>query len=224
MKKTTPEDIEFTFSECGLIPAIVQDSSTEKVLMLAYMNRESLQKTLDTGAAWFWSRSRGKLWMKGESSGHVQKVKEIRYDCDGDALLLLVEPLGPACHTGHKSCFYRTLTGPDASHLPREHDDFLEKLREVIRSRLKERPQGSYVAALAGRGEDRIIQKVGEEATELVIALKNKDGREIVLETADLIFHTLLALEWAEVPWSDIIDELRSRHAGPGDEHETVNG
>lgn len=208
------ENRNLSYSCEGLIPAIIQDEATGQVLMLAYMNEEALKKTRETGHTWFWSRSRQKLWKKGETSGHTQKVKEIRYDCDADTLLVLVEPAGPACHTGNKSCFYRSLSENNAAATCWRKDDFLPELSEVISSRLREKPPGSYVARLAKAGGDKIIQKVGEEATELVIALKNKNREEVIYEAADLIFHTLLALEWSEVPWHGILQELKSRHLG----------
>ncbi|NMA92085.1 MAG: bifunctional phosphoribosyl-AMP cyclohydrolase/phosphoribosyl-ATP diphosphatase HisIE [Firmicutes bacterium] len=201
-----------SFTDQGLIPTIVQDNYSGQVLMLAYMNRESLQKTEETGYAWFWSRSRKVLWKKGETSGNVLKVEEIRYDCDADTLLLLVEAKGPACHTGNSSCFYRTFRGSKSGERTwREGSDFWARLQEIIKARLRERPAGSYIAGLTAGGEDRIFQKVGEEATEFLIALKNKDRHEIILEGADLFFHALLALEWSEVSWDDVLRELRAR-------------
>jgi phosphoribosyl-ATP pyrophosphohydrolase/phosphoribosyl-AMP cyclohydrolase len=163
---------ELRWNEQPLIPAIVQDADTRQVLMTAYMNETAFQRTLETGQAWFWSRSRQELWHKGATSGHYLNVRAIRYDCDGDAILLLVEPEGPACHTNATSCFFNEVKplpeGPTASETARE-------LWDVIGQRLAERPEGSYVAKLAAGGLDRIAKKIGEEATEVVIAAKNQD-------------------------------------------------
>ena len=166
---TAMEQLKFTE---GLIPAIIQDAGSKEVLMMAYMNREALERTVATGETWFYSRSRGRLWHKGETSGHIQKVVEIRYDCDNDTLLVLVEAAGPACHTGHNTCFYRNLQGeekeprlfnPDEVYVP-ESGTILNELQEVIRGRYNERPEGSYTTYLFDQGIDKILKKSARRA------------------------------------------------------------
>lgn len=182
----------------GLIAAIVRDAGTGDVLTLAWMNEESLQKTLETGETWFWSRSRNALWHKGESSGHTQRVIDITADCDRDALLVTVEPAGPACHNGTTSCF-------DVPPLPRE------RLMRVLRSRYEARPEKSYSAYLFNEGRDKILKKVGEEATEVVIAAKGTDTQRLASEVADLMFHLSVLLVDAGMSWSDVDEELEKR-------------
>jgi phosphoribosyl-AMP cyclohydrolase / phosphoribosyl-ATP pyrophosphohydrolase len=207
---------ELKFNEAGLIPAIVQDAGSGQVLMLAYMNSESLQKTIDSGETWFFSRSRSTLWHKGETSGHTQKVVNIRYDCDCDALLLQVEQRGPACHTGAAGCFYRTLWGEDVF----AHADFLFELERIIGSRRAERPQGSYVAGLFDKGLDRILKKVGEEAGEVIIASKNEDRSELIYEAGDLMFHLLVLLAAKGVSVTEVLAELARRHSNRKEEND----
>jgi len=208
------------FDEKGLVPAIIQDYKSGQVLMLAYMNAESLQKTIDTGRTWFYSRSRQELWNKGSTSGHFQEVKNIRYDCDGDALLIEVEQTGVACHTGHYSCFYRDASGeetekevfaPDKIYGGKESPVILNELYDVIKSRREEMPEGSYTAYLFERGLDKILKKVGEESAEVIIAAKNRGKREVVYESADLIYHLLVLLVEQGIELSDLFAELRSR-------------
>jgi phosphoribosyl-ATP pyrophosphohydrolase/phosphoribosyl-AMP cyclohydrolase len=199
---------EIQFDESGLVPAIVQDWHTGRVLMLAYMNRESMQKTLDSGETWFYSRSRARLWHKGETSGHYQQVRRITYDCDGDAVLLQVEQRGPACHTGAATCFFRTLQ--EDVPLPQEY--FLTELERIISRRKVEKPEKSYVVSLLSAGTDRILKKVAEEAGEVIIAAKNGDHREIVNETGDLLFHLLVMLAGQGVALSEVLAELERRH------------
>lgn len=191
-----------------LLPAVVQDADTHRVLMLAYMNRAAYERTLQTGQAWFWSRSRQELWHKGATSGHYLNVRSVQLDCDGDTILLLVEPTGPACHTNATSCFFNTVVpppdGPTAAETARE-------LWDVIQRRLAERPEGSYVARLAAGGLDRFAKKVGEEATEVVIAAKNRDPDELTREMADLWFHCLLLLADAGLEPADVWRELAKR-------------
>jgi phosphoribosyl-AMP cyclohydrolase / phosphoribosyl-ATP pyrophosphohydrolase len=196
------------FDRDGLIPAVVQDVFTGKVLMLAYMNSESLKKTLETGETWFYSRSRQELWHKGATSGHIQTVKRIDYDCDGDALLVQVEQVGGACHTGSSSCFYRTLSGDDTP----VADHFLTELERIIAERKANRPAGSYVAGLFEKGLDRILKKVGEEAGEVIIAAKNPDRNELIYESGDLLFHLLVLLAEKEVALGEVVKELQRRH------------
>ena len=183
------------FDQAGLIPAIVQDLHTGRVLMLAYMNEESLNKTLASGETWFYSRSRQELWHKGASSGHTQTVKRIDYDCDGDALLVYVEQKGGACHTGATGCFYRTLTGEAVA----VGQQFLPELEQIIAERKFNRPPGSYVSKLLNGGLDRILKKVAEEAGEVIIAAKNADREELIYECGDLLFHLLVLLAAQDV-------------------------
>lgn len=196
------------FDERGLIPAVVQDANDGRVLMVAYMNREALEKTVETGEAHFWSRSRQQLWRKGATSGNAMHCSAIVADCDGDCLLLRVDPRGPACHTGKVSCFFTPLVGsePDAS-----WSVVLAELARVIRSRNQERPAGSYTTGLFERGIDRIAKKVGEEAVEAVIAAKNQGGEELVKESADLLYHLLVLWEASGVSLSDVAGELERR-------------
>lgn len=211
---------QLKFNGQGLIPAIVQDVNSGQVLMMAYMNQEALDKTVASGQTWFYSRSRQCLWKKGETSGHIQAVQEIRYDCDQDTLLVLVEQTGAACHTGHYSCFYRTLDGQekepalfDASQVyqGKEGPAILLELMEVIRQRQKDRPEGSYTTYLFDKGIDKILKKVGEESAEVIIAAKNPDNTELVYETSDLIYHLLVLLVEKGVDLTEIFTELRSR-------------
>jgi phosphoribosyl-AMP cyclohydrolase / phosphoribosyl-ATP pyrophosphohydrolase len=191
------------FDAAGLVPAIVQDSQTREVLMLAYMNRESLARTLETGQTWFYSRSRGELWHKGATSGNLQSVRKVRLDCDNDTLLVEVVPTGPACHKGSFSCF-----GVE----PRM-DGFLSALTELIESRKESRPEGSYTTYLFDSGLDKILKKVGEEAAETIIAAKNASSKELVAEASDLIYHLLVLLVERGVSLGEVTGELRSRHA-----------
>ncbi|MDU4961566.1 MAG: bifunctional phosphoribosyl-AMP cyclohydrolase/phosphoribosyl-ATP diphosphatase HisIE [Sporomusaceae bacterium] len=207
------------FDDKGLVPAVIQDAHTQAVLMLAYMNRESLAKTLESGLTWFYSRSRGCLWQKGETSGHIQRVKSIRYDCDGDALLLAVEQKGPACHEGTYSCFSRTLsavdTGPAggdaAKPASRPAAVVLQELYEVILDRKAHRREGSYTNYLFDKGQDKILKKVGEEAAETIIASKNQDKAEILYEMADLWYHCLVLLGYHSLTPAELLTELQDR-------------
>ncbi|WP_442602046.1 bifunctional phosphoribosyl-AMP cyclohydrolase/phosphoribosyl-ATP diphosphatase HisIE [Paenibacillus sp. KN14-4R] len=207
----------------GLVPAIVQDILSKDVLMLAYMNEESIKRTISSGETWFWSRSREELWHKGETSGNVQQVKEIRYDCDTDTLLVLVDPKGPACHTGQYSCFYRKveleeqLGQSDQADVPTSRDRFamLSSLESVIASRDMERPVGSYTTYLFEKGVDKILKKVGEEAAEVIIAAKNSDNDELRYEASDLIFHLMVLLRDRKLPLDDVMRELQNRHLNP---------
>jgi phosphoribosyl-ATP pyrophosphohydrolase/phosphoribosyl-AMP cyclohydrolase len=208
------------FDDQGLIPAIIQDYQNGQVLMMAYMNQESLQKTLDTGKTWFYSRSRQKLWMKGEESGHVQEVKEIRYDCDADTLLIKVIQTGAACHTGHYSCFYRNIDGCEIEeaavnveqvYSSRQGPGILYELYDIITDRREKMPEGSYTAYLFDKGLDKILKKVGEESAEVIIAAKNREKSEVVYEASDLIYHLLVLLVEQGVQLEDIFAELKSR-------------
>jgi phosphoribosyl-ATP pyrophosphohydrolase/phosphoribosyl-AMP cyclohydrolase len=212
---------DIRWNEQGLVPAIVQDAVSKDVLMMAYMNRESLERTLETGETWFWSRSRGELWHKGATSGNVQKVRSIRYDCDADTLLVAVEPAGPACHTGRYSCFTRTLplkgqqgAAEERPARPEGGERFaiLSTLESVIASRDAERPQGAYTTYLFEKGLDKILKKVGEETAEVIIAAKNRSHDELRYETSDLIFHLLVLLRDLKLPLDEVMRELENRH------------
>lgn len=203
------------FDENGLIPAVVQDVITNKVLMVAYMNKEALQKTIETGTTWFFSRSRKTLWNKGETSGHYQIVHSIHVDCDEDALLVKVYQIGVACHTGNYSCFYRTLGMSETFQEEEVSCEVLPELYEAIMERKRTLPEGSYVAKKIKEGIDRILKKVGEEATEYIIAVKNKNKEEIIYELADLWFHSLIALAYEEIPLAEIFKELKRRRGNP---------
>jgi len=208
-------DIEsIRFDASGLVPAVVQDAASKDVLMLAYMNKESLARTLETGQTWFWSRSRSELWNKGATSGNVQHVRDIRYDCDEDTLLVLVDPQGPACHTGAYSCFSRSALGTSAE---TEQDRFamLSQLESVIASRDMERPEGAYTTYLFDKGVDKILKKVGEESAEVIIAAKNRDKDELRCEASDLIFHLMVLLREQKLPLDDVMAELKNRHLNP---------
>jgi phosphoribosyl-ATP pyrophosphohydrolase/phosphoribosyl-AMP cyclohydrolase len=192
---------DLKFDERGLIPAIVQDASTREVLTLAYMNRESLQRTIETRETWFWSRSRNELWHKGATSGNTQQVVDLVADCDGDALVVLVKPAGPACHTGARSCFA----------LPNEREDLgglLARLYALVEGRERERPEGSYTTYLFEHGIDKILKKVGEECAETIIAAKNDDPKPLVAEVSDLIYHLVVLLVARGVSLDQIRDEL----------------
>lgn len=200
----------------GLIPAIVQDAVSKEVLMLAYMNRESLRLTVESGETWFWSRSRSELWHKGATSGHIQKVRSLRYDCDGDTLLVTVEQTGPACHTGAYSCFFNEAAvgarAGEQSKLPAGRFDILEKLESIIAQRDAERPEGAYTTYLFEKGVDKILKKVGEEAAEVIIAAKNRSHEELRYEASDLIFHLMVLLREQKLPLDDLLAELARRH------------
>lgn len=197
---------QIKFDEKGLIPAIVQDQQTGKVLMLAYMNGEAFQKTLETKETWFYSRSRKELWNKGATSGNRQKVKRITLDCDQDAVLLEVLPAGPACHTGEESCFYEAVYRKDAF-----QRDIIYELVDEIKDRKENPKEGSYTNYLLTEGLDKILKKIGEEASEVIIGAKNKDKEELVYELADFVYHALVLMEEADVSIADVKEELRSR-------------
>jgi phosphoribosyl-ATP pyrophosphohydrolase/phosphoribosyl-AMP cyclohydrolase len=206
------------FDERGLVPAIVQDADGGAVLMMAYMNRESLEKTIETGEAHFWSRSRAKLWRKGETSGNVLAVRAIEADCDFDCLLVRVEPAGPACHTGARSCFFENVSGES----PRaELSDVLGRLARTIGERWKSRPEGSYTSALFESGVDRIAQKVGEEATEVVIAAAKEGPSRLAEESADLLYHLLVLWRAAGLDAEEVALTLKRRQGAPGKTKET---
>lgn len=198
---------ELKFDEKGLIPAIVVDSISKKVLTLAYMNRESLEITMERGLTCFYSRSRQELWLKGETSGNYQHVVSITADCDNDALTVVVEPDGPACHTGAESCFYNKLWESDTL-----NEFSLEGLVKLIEGRKIEKTEGSYTTYLFEKGLDKILKKVGEECTEVIIAAKGDDKKETIYEIADLAYHTLVLMIQMGISLEDIHRELASRH------------
>ena len=198
---------ELKFDEKGLIPAIVVDAKTKKVLTLADMNRESLEISLEKELTCFWSRSRNELWLKGETSGNYQHIVSITADCDNDALVVLVEPDGPACHTGSYSCFTKPVFQSE------ERSEFsYEGLMELIRGRKTNPQDGSYTTYLFNKGLDKILKKVGEESTEVIIAAKAEDKRETVYEIADLAYHIMVLMVETGISLDDIRDELASRH------------
>lgn len=208
------------FDEKGLLPAIIQDYQSGQVLMLAYMNKDSLARTLESGKTWFYSRSRQRLWQKGEESGHIQVVKEIYFDCDSDCLLIKVAQTGVACHTGHYSCFYRSLDGKEiespafdlsAIYDAQEGPAILYELYDIILERKEKMPEGSYTAYLFKEGLDKILKKLGEENAEVIIAAKNRDKAELAYETADLLYHLLVLLAEQGVSLAEIFSELKSR-------------
>jgi phosphoribosyl-AMP cyclohydrolase / phosphoribosyl-ATP pyrophosphohydrolase len=232
-----------TFDESGLITTIVQDDQTNEVLMAAYMNAESLARTLQTGETWFWSRSRQELWHKGATSGHTQEVVDVRLDCDGDALLVRVNPHGPACHTGERTCFFRgkqemtelqskeaeVRNNPKIESAPSpvslvnvaalDLGILLQNLFKLIQERKDQRPEGSYTSYLFNSGLDKILKKVGEESAETIIAAKNadlEDGRtQLTSEISDLLYHLLVLMVEREVSLQDILNELNNRAGTP---------
>ncbi|GMU94822.1 MAG: bifunctional phosphoribosyl-AMP cyclohydrolase/phosphoribosyl-ATP diphosphatase HisIE [Ignavibacterium album] len=186
----------------GLIPAIVVDYSTDKILMLGFMNEEALRKTIELNKVTFFSRSKNRLWTKGETSGNFLLTKNIISDCDDDSIIVYAEPQGPTCHSGNYSCFG----------IENDEINFLGRLNDLIYDRKKNLPEGSYTSELFNSGSDRIIQKVGEEAVEVLIAVKNKSRKEIVYESADLLYHLMVMLADNDIKLSDVVDELKSRH------------
>jgi phosphoribosyl-AMP cyclohydrolase / phosphoribosyl-ATP pyrophosphohydrolase len=202
------------FDDRDLIPVVTQDLETGEVLMLAYATREALHLTAQSGEAHYWSRSRGELWRKGATSGHTQTVEEVRVDCDGDAVLYRVRQVGPACHTGETSCFFRAAgaTGLEAA-APAGH--VLPRLERMVAERERARPEGSYTTYLFDKGLDKILKKLGEETTETVIAAKNGDADELRAEVADLLFHLVVLLRERGLPMRDVWRELEGRFGVP---------
>ncbi|TBR61430.1 bifunctional phosphoribosyl-AMP cyclohydrolase/phosphoribosyl-ATP diphosphatase HisIE [Mastigocladus laminosus UU774] len=198
---------QIRYDDHGLVPAIVQDYLDGTVLMMGWMNRESLQKTLETRETWFWSRSRQELWHKGETSGHIQKVQSLRYDCDSDALLIGVEQIGDiACHTGERSCFHQVegkITPPPA--------DTLSQVFAVICDRRDQPQESSYTCKLLAGGDNKILKKIGEESAEVVMAFKDDDHDAIASEVADLFYHTLVALAHHQVDLKSVYRKLQER-------------
>lgn len=209
------------FDEKGFIPVVTQDYETGEVLMVAYMNNEALLKSMETGMAHYWSRSRGELWLKGETSGNYQYIKSMHIDCDEDTLLLKVEQKGGACHTGHYSCFYRQIYGEDkktSSYAPSVDKNvyagkagILQELYDIIVDRTINPKEGSYTNYLFEKGLDKILKKVGEEAAEVIIAAKNISKDEVRYEIADLFYHIFVLMVERDLTPDDIYDELRRR-------------
>lgn len=203
------------FGDDGLVPAIVQDATTGRVLTLAWMNAESLEKTLETGETWFWSRSRGELWHKGATSGNTQEIAGVATDCDRDAIVVSVVPAGPACHTGEISCFHDPLqgdVGPDNAPFA-----MLPDLEEIIAARAADAdPGSSYTASLLAKGIDTMCKKVGEEATEVAIAAKGGERDQLVYESADLLYHLMVLWQSQGISVAEVAEELASRRREAG--------
>lgn len=211
MKESIDNKVEdLKYNEQGLIPAIIQDYENNEVLMLAYMNKESLRKTIESKKTCFWSRSQKKYWVKGETSGNFQEVKDISYDCDKDTLLIKVKQKGVACHTGEYSCFYTNLYG---QYLEKKAplENIINEIYKVIEDRKENLSPDSYVSSLIKEGEDKVLEKIIEEAGEVIIDVKNKDKEKIIEEVADLWFHTLIMLNINNINPLDIYIELKRR-------------
>jgi phosphoribosyl-AMP cyclohydrolase / phosphoribosyl-ATP pyrophosphohydrolase len=206
------ETNQIKFDEKGLVPAIVQDAVSKEVLTLAYMNEESLKKSLETKETWFYSRSRQELWRKGATSGNTQTIVSMSYDCDADAILVQVEPKGPACHTGAYSCFNETILGSGKGIKQNDRFAILSQLEQVIAQREAEMPEGAYTTYLFEKGVDKILKKVGEEASEVIIAAKNRDHEELKWEAADLLYHLLVLLREQKLPLDAVLQVLEQRH------------
>jgi len=214
--------LDIKFNKQGLLPTIIQDAKSNEILMMAYMNRQSLEKTLETGITHFWSRSRQRLWQKGESSGNIQEVQEMYIDCDKDALLIKVNQKGVACHTGHKSCFYRPIIRDKVDEVRIEGIEskvsdmknkslVLQKVYQTIVDRKENPKQGSYTNYLFDKGIDKMLKKVGEESAEVIIAAKNAVEGELVYEIADLLYHLMVVMAEQNIPLDKIYDEMERR-------------
>lgn len=206
---------EFKFDQNGLIPVITQDYLTKEVLMLAYMNKEALAKTLETGKVNYYSRSRQTNWLKGETSGHYQIVKNISLDCDGDTLLIQVEQIGAACHTNHHSCFYRDMELKEKvefkENQPLFDANILNDEYNTIADRKVNPKEGSYTNYLLDKGLDKTLKKIGEEASEVIIAAKNSDKTETIYEISDLLYHLSVCMVQMDINWNEIFDEMKTR-------------
>jgi phosphoribosyl-ATP pyrophosphohydrolase/phosphoribosyl-AMP cyclohydrolase len=210
---------EIKFNKDDLVPAIAQDWKTGDVLMLAYMNREAIEKTISTGRAHYFSRSREKLWLKGETSGHFQEVKSIYYDCDGDTILLKVEQKGVACHTGERTCFFRKFDKPSTE--TEEGPSIISELYRVVLERRAASPDVSYVASLYAKGLEGILEKVREESEEFIEASRGSSDKEIIHELADLLFHSLVLFGSKDIPLEKLFLELRKRFGTSGIEEKS---
>jgi phosphoribosyl-ATP pyrophosphohydrolase/phosphoribosyl-AMP cyclohydrolase len=210
-----------TYDDRGLIPAVVQQYDTGEVLMVAYMNAESVARTLTTGYTWFWSRSRQSFWKKGETSGHLQAVREVRYDCDADCLLVLVDQTGVACHTGERSCFFRTLGEPAEAPVGEQEPadapaapalgEVLDGLWAVLEQRQRDLPEGSYTTTLLSGPQDQLLKKIAEEAGEVIMAAKDGDAAHLRYEVTDLVYHLLVVMLREGITLDDLAAELDSR-------------
>jgi phosphoribosyl-ATP pyrophosphohydrolase/phosphoribosyl-AMP cyclohydrolase len=217
---------DLAWGEDSLLPAIVQQQGTGEVLMLAWMDRTALERTLETGRTWFWSRSRQAYWMKGETSGNVQDVAGVRYDCDGDALLVTVQQRGTgACHTGERTCFYRSLDvngvpvraeSVDDAGVPRRLGDVMEELAAVLEQRKRDLPEGSYTAKLLIGPQDKLLKKIAEESGEVIIAARDHDIAQTRYEAGDLLYHLLVVLAREGVSPDDLAAEMAGRLPGGG--------
>jgi phosphoribosyl-ATP pyrophosphohydrolase/phosphoribosyl-AMP cyclohydrolase len=205
------------FDDKGLVVAIAQDRLSGKVQMVAWMNQAALQQTLKTGLATFFSRSRGRLWQKGETSGNVLRVREVCVDCDGDTLLLLCDPTGPSCHTGRDTCFFRSLTGDGVAHdSDYEAVPFVEQLETVLAERASSLAEKSYTKSLLDAGADKIGAKLREEASELAVAVQGETNERVASEAADVIYHLLVALRLRGVSWREVTEVLDRRSGTSG--------
>jgi phosphoribosyl-AMP cyclohydrolase / phosphoribosyl-ATP pyrophosphohydrolase len=200
MSVTVPDAL--AYDAAGLVPVVVQDAASGDVLMVAHANREALERTAQTGLAHFWSRSRGALWRKGETSGNEMRVREVRADCDRDAVLMVVDPAGPACHTGTRTCF-----GDETA----TSAGILGELGRVIEARAAAAPAASYTARLLAKGPDQVLKKIGEEATEVVLAAKSESDERLAEEAADLLYHLMVAMAQRRVPFARALEVLRAR-------------
>lgn len=204
--------MELKFGKDGLIPAVVQDADSRDVLMVAYMNREAFELTCRQKVAWFYSRSRQKLWKKGETSGNIMQVQKIYLDCDNDTVLIKAKPAGPACHTGQYSCFYKEVEETDMKEMEtKKTQTILEEVYDVIADRDKNPKEGSYTNYLLEKGIDKMLKKVGEESAEVIIAAKNRSKAEVSYEVADLMYHVSVVLYEQGLTWNDIFEELKKR-------------
>jgi phosphoribosyl-ATP pyrophosphohydrolase/phosphoribosyl-AMP cyclohydrolase len=193
----------------GLVPVVVQDASNDRVLMQAYMNEEALRLTLESGRTHFWSRTKGRIWLKGEESGHHSLVQNAVLDCDNDAILFKVQQIGPVCHTGEETCFHKPIKPEDKQEVDAK---MLERLFEVIKERIRNPTEKSYVSRLTAKGEDAVLQKIGEEALEIVLAAKEGNAKEITHEAADVLFHILVLFAQKGIKLNSVFEELERRH------------
>ena len=207
-----PAEIDFKYNKRDLIPAVVQDYNTKDILMVAYVNDESLSLSIEKGETVFYSRSRQEIWHKGATSGNTQKIKEIYYDCDKDTILFMVDPAGPSCHTGENSCFFRKMAVDNSERNAVKQSDVVDFLYQLILSRKEVMPEDSYTTYLFKEGIDKILKKVGEESAEVIIASKNEAAEELILESADLLYHMLVLLAEKNIEPEQIRNELIKRH------------
>ena len=193
----------------GLVPVVIQDASNDRMLMQGYMNEEALRLTLSSGKTHFWSRTKGRLWMKGEESGHHSLVQNAVLDCDNDAILFKVQQIGPVCHTGKETCFHKPIKPEEALGVDAK---IVERIFEVVKERIQNPSEKSYVSRLTAKGEDAVLQKIGEEATEIILAAKEDNPKEITHEAADVLFHILVLFAQKGIKLTSIFEELERRH------------